>query len=104
MFYKPYIETPMKGIPMNTKKKLTKIKNQIKKHAPEIILSLTTIASTAYAISVKKALAEEAKRFPTTDSTYLLVTDEVLERMQNGEAPYWMVEGHKIGVKYQPDC
>jgi hypothetical protein len=86
------------------KEKLTKIKNQIKKHAPEIILSVTTVAATVYAVSVKLALANEAKRFPETDATYLALNGETMDRLQKGETPHWIVEGHLISLAYDPDC
>jgi GTPase len=85
------------------KEKLAQIKSKIKECAPQIILTLTTVASVVYAVSVKKALAEEAKRFPKTDATYLMIGDETMERLNNGDQPYWMVEGHKIGLRYDPD-
>lgn len=84
--------------------KMSKIKNKIRKHAPEIAFATLAIASATYAIILNQKLAEERRRFPEGSSTRLGVNDCCFDVLKTGEPVIWDVNGHKIDIAYDPDC
>jgi hypothetical protein len=82
--------------------KLTKIKNKIKQNAPTIAASAVAVVATAYAISLRKNLAEEQERFPEGKGTYLAINEDAKKELDEGKPQIWKINGHIIDVQYDP--
>lgn len=86
------------------KTKLSQIKTQIKKNAPQIASATLVIASATCAIILKQKLNEQSRRFPTDGSTRLAVNQCCFDELKSGKPVIWVVDGHKIDIAYDPDC
>lgn len=84
--------------------RLNKIKTQVKKYAPKVLVGAIVIASTACAIVLKQKLDEERKRFPVGGSTKLAACGTCLgDDFKAGEPLLWEVKGHTIDLAYDLD-
>jgi hypothetical protein len=90
MFYMAYYETPTKGPVMDLKSKLTKTKNKIKQHAPEIavigssVAALTYLAVTAYK-EIQKVGQDIIILTPTPTTTVVSESGAGSVRLLTGE-------------------
>lgn len=86
---------------MDLKKKIENAKNKVKYHVPEAAFATIAVAAATYAVILKNRSSE---RLPEGGTTYLALNEESMKMLQEGNNPYWTIDGHNFNLAYDPDC